>query len=206
MSKTNGLDTPNTETVETEKKTIDNFDPEAQRVIRELRDENAKRRNNEKTLKSQIEEFNQLKSELDAQKEAKLKEDGKLQELITEKEKQIQGYEPKLKTLQQMEDFIQKELDARMAGLKEEDREWVNNLSVSLVEKFDAAKRLSSNTGKPLDSPGSERPGGTHENAKEIFKSLDEEKDINKRSALLSELEKKSPQLYQTYRKEKLGV
>ena len=157
-------------------------------------------------MKSQIEEYNQIKAELDAKKEEQLKADGKLQELLTEKEKQIAGYEPQIKELQNMSEFIQKELDARMSGLTEDQREWVNSLDTSLVKKFEAVKQLAPKAGAPSNSPGSERPGGNHENVKEIFKTLDEEKDTTKRSQLLSELQEKNPQAFQAYRKQKLGV
>jgi chromosome segregation ATPase len=125
--------------------------------ILRLRRESADRRTQIKELK---EELNTIKTKTQKQEEDKLIEDGKLKELLDEKQKQldelsgIKDENDKLKT------HFEKQLEAATNKLSKEQQELINDSGWDVAKKLEWALRFSDKTLSKNDSPDAKRPGG----------------------------------------------
>jgi hypothetical protein len=137
---------------------IENMSPkDATRIIKELRKENANKRGDYKKLK---EELDKLTAAQQAEKEEKLKEDGKLQELLEEKQKEIIELKSLKETNEEYENTFKEQLDAALKKLSPEQIELIEDSNWTISKKLKWALKMSEKNMTLTASPGSERPGG----------------------------------------------
>lgn len=144
----------------TEHPVLDNLEhltEKDKQVYEELRRENAKRRIRNKELEKEI---NDIQSKIKKQEENKLKEDGKLKELLEAKEKELEEMQPLKDELEQYKLLLSEQLEAELKKLPAKQRDLITESTLSQVEKIKWAKTLSESVRTQGDSPDSARPGG----------------------------------------------
>lgn len=138
-----------TQTADAEKKTETNNleDSELKKVIAQ-RDE---AKQTARTLKAEID---QIKSELQADREKKLKEDGNLKELLEQKEKELSEIKSKSDDLDKIsKEKISLENEMREIltdGLSKESKEFCKTMSISQIKEF--VKLVKKENKIPTDS------------------------------------------------------
>lgn len=156
------------------------------RMIEELRRENSQRRKVSEDLDKRLAA---IEDEKRKQTEAKLAEEGKFKELLSEKEKRIADLAALEQEVLEHRQFFQAELDAKLKGLTDVQKELVEAANLSLAKKVEMANRLLA------EKPGSNSPGGKPGKQTLTEAQLEDVlKPENWRQ--LSELSVKNPELY----------
>ena len=136
---------------------LSHLSDEDRNKVLSLRKEAADRRVKNKELTKELEA---IKSKIQKAEEDKLIEDGKLKELLDEKQKQlddllsIKDENDKLKT------HFEKQLEAAMKKIGKEQRELLDDSGWDVAKKLEWALRFSDNNLSKNDSPDAARPGG----------------------------------------------
>tara|TARA_R100000734_G_scaffold1266_2_gene1325 strand:+ start:644 stop:1183 length:540 start_codon:yes stop_codon:yes gene_type:complete len=124
---------------------------------------------NEK-LKTATEELSKIKSANDKAREQKLKEDGKLKELLDEKEKLITDLSGKAES---WDAYRSERKELLLSKLPEADREDFASLNLKQLEKV--VDKLSTTTSAPVANNPATRGGGLDVNMKDM--NRDEQRD-----------------------------
>jgi chromosome segregation ATPase len=183
-------------TPEIEHPGIAHLSAEDQAEILNLRKEAADRRVKAKEVQSELES---LKADIAAQKEAKLKEEGKLQELLDTKEKELAELSPLKDKVVNYEKYFQEQLEVAMESLTDTQKEFIEDSNMEVEKKLKWALKLKDEGVTPAAPPDSVRPGG---------KAPTEKIDINEYKGpegrtKLVELKRTNPIMYEAVIKEK---
>lgn len=135
---------------------LDHLSEQDKSKVLKLRKENAERRNENKELKKQLEE---IQSTIQKQKEDKLIEDGKLQELLDEKSKELDSLKGVQEENATLKKHFEKQLEAATQKLSKEQQELIEDSGWDIAKKLDWALRFSDKNISLKDSPDSKRPG-----------------------------------------------
>ena len=167
-------------------------------IIRELRDENAKRRVNSKEVDTELARLRELEQQVKEQTTKKLEEEGKFKELLLEREKELEALKPLKELTEKYESSFKAQFEEELKGLSETMTEMINKAGGNYAEKLDFAKKLKSEMGVKSNSPGAEAPGTSYTggDSKALLESIRTEKDMVKKSEMIYELKSKNPQLY----------
>jgi chromosome segregation ATPase len=146
------------ETVETpsEDNELAHLDDRTRSEIKALRREAADRRVKNKELNSELEN---LRTEQQKIKENKLKEDGKLNELLTEKEKELEELKPLKDKITDYEKHFTEQLETVKSKLDKPLQDLIDESGMPLAKKLKWALQLADQK-RPSSSPDSQRPGG----------------------------------------------
>lgn len=170
---------------------------EAQEEIVKLRNESAKfrTRSNENTEK--LQKLEEMEKNFKEEKEKKMQEEGKLKELLGEKNKEIETLKPEAEKSKGYAEFFTEMLDNELKGLDEKYIKLIQSANVDIKEKYEMAKQFRIDINKRGESPASNPPGGEFTMNESLVDQYKKEKDINKKMDMLTEAEKRDPALYQ---------
>lgn len=188
-------------TVETEQTTQEEvtYTPEqTQEYIKTLRDENKTNRIKAQTLEDQAKQGAEALARLKEIEESKLKDEGKINELLENTKKELEALKGVDQENEQYKSMFQKDLEAEVADLPENLQMIVNNSGDSLVNKLETARTLKAELGiKKTNSPAPERGGvfANTESEDKMIQQFRDEKNITKKQSMLMEI-KKIPQVY----------
>ena len=185
----NPVDPASDENPESTNPGLEHLDETTRAEILKLRKESADKRVKNKELATQLEE---IRVEQQKAKEAKLKEDGKLQELLTEKEQELESLLPLKEKVANYEKHLSEQLEAATAKLDDVQAEMIKESGWSIDKKLEYAIKLAGQV-KPVNSPDSKRPGGDMP-ANDI--NLDEYSGPQGRVKLVA-LKQTNPKLYE---------
>lgn len=144
---------------------LDHLDDNTRNEILSLRNEAKDRRLKNKDLQKELEE---LKSIVNKAKEDKMIEEGKLQELLGEKEKELESLKPLAEKVAAYEKQFETQLDAVVSKLTPEQQELINDSGWSLDKKLTWATKLAEQIPLTPNGPDSKRPGGDQTNIDDI--------------------------------------
>lgn len=144
------------ETKEPETKEPEKYTSE-QKEIYKLHQENKERRLKAKELQ---EEIDKLSAQKKADEEAKLKEDGKLQELLDAKEKELEELKPLKEENEKNTEFFTTQLETALKKLPATQIDLINESEMPISKKLEWALKLGNESLSHVDSPDSRRPGG----------------------------------------------
>jgi chromosome segregation ATPase len=130
---------------------------EDRNAILDLRKESAEKR---VKYKEAVKELEDLKADIQKQKEAKLREDGRLQELLSAKEAEIEEIKMYKEKAERYEQHITEQLEAAMSALTETQKEFINDSNMEIEKKLKWALKLKDEGAAPVAPPDSVRPGG----------------------------------------------
>lgn len=145
-------------------KGLEGLDEKTISEVLKLRKENAGRRLRERDA---LEKLDKMEAEKKAAEEAKLLADGKLKELLTAKESEIEGLKTYKGKVEEYEEQFGKQLEAIVAKLSKDQQEMINDSGWNVAKKLDWATRLAGQKGV-LNGPDSKRPDGTIVDIKNI--------------------------------------
>ena len=136
--------------------TFDQLDEKSKKEIIKLRRESAEKRVKNKDLQAQLDALN-LKNKQEEEK--KMAEDGRLKELLTNKEAEIESLKIEAAEKKLYEQTFTEQLDTILKKLPTSQRELIHESKMSLAEKVKWATRFESE-GVQTPGPDSRRPGG----------------------------------------------
>jgi len=150
------LDAP-VEVVEDEHKGLAGLSEEAKSIVAELRKENAKRR---VAAKEAAKENEELKARIKAEEESKMAADGKLQELLDSRTKELEELKPYKDKADANDKYFSEQLDVTLGKLKGSQADLIRESQMIPSDKLKWALKLVDETKSSKDSPDSARPGG----------------------------------------------
>jgi len=136
---------------------LEHLDDTTRNEILSLRNEAKERRLKTKELQKQLDELNAASEKA---KQDKLIEEGKIQELLDERTKEVESLKPLAEKISEYEKQFETQLEAEVSKLNPEQQELINESGLPLIKKLNLAKSLSKQIEKPKDGPDSKRPGG----------------------------------------------
>lgn len=192
--------TQETKVLETENKDngFSSLPEETQKEIKNLREENAKRRVGNKEEKDELIRLRELETNVKEQKEKKLEEEGKIKELLEIKDKELEALKP-IKDLNiKYEETFKKQLEEELKGLSDNMVAMVNGAGQNYAEKLAYAKTVKSEMSVSKNSPGFEAPGTSYTGGdhKIAINEIRNEKDMIKKAEMLFQLKNKNKQIY----------
>jgi hypothetical protein len=174
--------------------------PDAEKMILQLRAENASRRLKEKETSERLKLLSELEEKARKSEEERMANDGKLKELLDLKEKEINDLKPLKDYHAKSETYFGGKLEAAMKSLTEAEREVIGQIPGSSVDRLAAAEKLISARGGASNDDLGGRPGQSTLTGSQFAEYLDP-----KNWRALSALSVSNPTLYrkvQDYKKQ----
>ncbi len=135
----------------------DHYTEEDKAFIKSLRTEAADNR----VKKNEVQkELDGIKEQIQKQNEAKLKEDGKLQELLDAKELELADLSSVRDENESFKKYFTDQLEVELSKLTEMQRELINDTKMDIEKKLKWAKKLQEQDGALKAPPDGARPGG----------------------------------------------
>jgi DNA repair exonuclease SbcCD ATPase subunit len=136
----------------------EHYTEEDKQFIRELRKEAAEKRVKAKTVED---ELNTLKAEIAKQEENKLKEQGRLQELLEKKESELERLTSIEEENNGYKQYFEEQLEEALKDLTEVQKGILEDSNMDVQKKLKWAREMNKEgSGQVLPSPDSVRPGG----------------------------------------------
>jgi hypothetical protein len=136
---------------------LDHLDEATKSEILSLRKEAKDRRLKYKELSA---EFEKMKDENAKSKEAKLIEEGKIQELLEERTKELEELKPLRDKLNTYETQFEAQLEAIVSKLSKDQQELISESGWDIAKKLTWANKLAEQAKVVSNGPDSKRPGG----------------------------------------------
>jgi len=132
------------------------YTPE-QKEIYKLHQENKDRRLKSKEVEKERDE---LQKKIKDNEDAQLKADGKLQELLDSKEKELEELRPIKEENEKNNEFFTTQLETALKKLPTTQVNLINESEMTTSKKLEWALKLGNESLSNVDSPDSKRPGG----------------------------------------------
>lgn len=171
--------------------------PEVQDYIIKLRKENAANRVKKNEIEGEYTKALEKAAELDKLKEEQAQKNGEFEKLYKQEKERADNLEGLSARIKAYEDQFTKQFEEVKDKLTEAQRGLIEDSGMSIEKKLEWAIKLNSEGASIIDSPSSERPGGSSLGNDSIIDSYNKG-DMEVRAALLFETKKNNPKLYET--------
>ena len=161
-----------------------------------LREDTKKYRLDAKSKDEQLKKFH---DEQEAQKNLKLQEDGKLQELVDKQNQDLENFSKVKELNEQYEARFQKEYEEKKKNLSEPAIKMIDERGTSYIDKLTLADSFLAEAGKSTDSLFSERAGANHNQGTgaDLVEQYQKSSSTEERMKIYETIEKQNPALLQ---------
>ena len=136
---------------------LSHLNEDDRQLVLSLRKEASDKRVKNKELAKELEA---VRTQIQENKEQKMREDGKLQELLTEKEKELEDLLKVKEENETLKQHFEKQLEAATQKLSKEQQELINESGWDIAKKLEWALRFTEKGQSQTESPDAKRPGG----------------------------------------------